>query len=104
MDTKRKVTQLDRDVHEIYNLVETIVGSVQKLDTNVYELRAMVRRQGNRVDNLEANVAQLAEDVTALRTDMAVVSSEVTGLDAKLDQVLALLAAPGQGSPGTMPE
>jgi hypothetical protein len=71
MDTERRVTQLDGDVHEIYGLLE-------KVDQSVLELRG--------------------------RTDMAVVSSEVTGLDAKLDQVLALLASSGRGSPSTMPE
>jgi archaellum component FlaC len=83
-ERERRLTQLGGDVDSIYGLLE-------KLDTSIFELRGMIRRQGNRLDSVEGNVAQLQEDVGELKADMAAVRSDVAELKGSVAQILALL-------------
>jgi chromosome segregation ATPase len=90
MDTERKVSQLDADVHEIYELLRGLRRDVDALRRSSDEQWGMLKRQSNRLDALEASVAQLKDDVAGLKVDMV----EVKG---SLAEILELLR-PGSGS------
>ena len=89
MDTERKVSQLDSDVHEIYGLLKDLREDVGRLRTSSNEQGGMLMRQKVRLDMIEANLAQLRDDMVEVKTDVA-------DLKGSVGEILELLRA-GRG-------
>jgi DNA anti-recombination protein RmuC len=91
-DPARKITQLDADVHEIYEMV----GDIQQ---DVRALRGSVLRQGVRLDQIESDLQGVIDEVRGVSTDLRGMAGTQRDQDAKLDQILAALAGSTVGAP-----